>query len=151
MPYQTGRIAAASDIIDRALAYWDGARARRAMPRRRDLDPVEIPRLLPFVMLVDVLADPLDFRFRLIGTAVQAIMSHNDLGRRFSELPHMAKGNVIWGEYEAVVTHRRPITTVLDYVGRNRDVRGLRHCLMPLSQDDNSATMIFVAVEIDHR
>jgi hypothetical protein len=143
--------ATANDVIDQARAYWERVRGTRAMPRRSDLDPVDIPRLLPFVMLVDVLADPLDFRFRLIGSAIQAIIARNYVGRRFSELPHMVKGNMIWAEYETVVSRHRPVAAILDYVGVDRYVQGVRHCLMPLSKDDRDVNMIFAAVEIDRR
>ena len=141
----------ANDIIAQARRYWERIRGERSMPRRGDLDPVEIPRLLPFVMLVDVLAEPLDFRFRLIGSAIQAIIARNYVGRRFSELPHMVKGNMIWAEYEAVVSQHRPVAAILDYVGTDRFVEGVRHCLMPLSNDDRAVNMIFAAVEIDRR
>ena len=42
------------------------------MPSRRDLDPCEIPQLLPYLILVDVFSDPPDFRYRLIGTQIVA-------------------------------------------------------------------------------
>jgi hypothetical protein len=141
----------ANDLIDQARSYWERIRGSRNMPRRVDLDPVDIPRLLPFVMLVDVLTEPLDFRFRLIGSAIQAIVARNYVGRRFSELPHMARGNLIWAEYEAVVSQQRPVAAILDYVGSDRYVQGVRHCLMPLSNDDRAVNMIFAAVEIDRR
>ena len=38
------------------------------MPARRDLDPCDIPKLLPYVMIVDNVDDRL--RWRLVGTAV---------------------------------------------------------------------------------
>jgi hypothetical protein len=141
----------ANDVIAQARSYWERIRGERMMPRRRDLDPVDIPRLLPFVMLVDVLADPLDFRFRLIGSSIQAILARNYAGRRFSELPHMRKGNVIWAEYEAVVAYHRPTSAIINYVGSDRYVQAVRHCLMPLSNDDRALNMIFAAVEIDRR
>ena len=40
------------------LEYWRGKCDGRAMPARADIDPLEIPRLLPYVYLVDVLDDP---------------------------------------------------------------------------------------------
>ena len=48
--------------LRQAFAYWRGKLAGRAMPARRDIDPVDVPTLLPYVMLVDVLPAPLDFR-----------------------------------------------------------------------------------------
>lgn len=141
----------AKNIIAQARTYWDRIRAGHAMPRREDIDPAEIPRLLPFVMLVDVLEKPLDFKFRLVGTAIQSIVAGNYLGRRFSELPHMAQGNAIWSEYEMVAEQRRPLSGGVPYVGTDREVLGIRHCLMPLSKDGTAVNMIFVAVEIDRR
>jgi hypothetical protein len=151
MHHPAERPSSATDVIGQARAYWERIRIGRTMPRREDLDPVDIPRLLPFVMLVDVRAEPLDFKFRLIGSAIQAIIARNYVGRWFSELPHMIKGNVVWAEYGAVVAQRRPVAAVVDYVGADRYVQGVRHCLMPLSNDDRAVNMIFAAVEIDRR
>ncbi len=121
------------------------------MPRRGDLDPVDIPKLLPFVMLVDVFAQPLDFKFRLIGTEIDAIVADKYLDRRFSAIPHMAIGNGIWAQYEAVVRTCRPLIAAVNYVGADHYVQAIRHCLMPLSEDRKTVTMVFVAVEIARR
>jgi hypothetical protein len=139
------------DVIRTAKAYWQRIRAGDALPRRCDLDPVEIPKLLPHVMLVDVLADPLDFAFRLIGSEIDAIISRCCHGRRFSTIQHMAPGNKVWADYETVVRTREPLTGAVDYVGADRHVRGVRHCLMPLSADGERVTMLFVAVEIERQ
>lgn len=141
----------APDIISKAMAYWDHIRGVRAIPRRNDLDPVDIPKLLPFIMLVDVLDQPLDFKFRLIGTEIDAIISDDYVGRRFSAIRHMASGNKVWADYQTVVRGRRPLTGPVDYVGTDHYVRGIRHCLMPLSADGETVDMVFVAVEIDRR
>ena len=133
------------------MAYWDRIRAGRAMPRRCDLDPVDIPKLLPFIMLVDVLGEPLDFKFRLIGTEIEAIISDDYLGRLFSAIPHKTEGNKVWAAYETVVRKRQPLTGPVDYVGADRYVRRITHCLMPLSADGETVDMIFVAVEIQRR
>jgi hypothetical protein len=141
----------APDIISKAMDYWERIRGAHAMPRRSDLDPVDIPKLLPFVMLVDVLDGPRDFRFRLIGTGIEAIISDDYAGRRFSAIPHMTSRNKVWADYETVVNRRQSLTGAVDYVGADRYVRGIRHCLMPLSTDRKTVDMIFVAVEIDRR
>ncbi len=140
---------AARDILGTAERYWQRMRGDRALPSRRDLDPTEIPSLLPFVMLVDVEPEPLDFRFRLIGGAVQRIIERDTQRRRFSSIPFMAEGNPIWTDYARVVNERRPLISDLTYVGNDRSVRRLRHCLMPLSNDGSNVNMIFVVVEIE--
>ncbi|MGF1631886.1 MAG: PAS domain-containing protein [Kiloniellaceae bacterium] len=50
--------------------YWFGKRGQRGFPARADIVPEEIKKLLPFIMLVDVLDDGRHFRFRLVGTDV---------------------------------------------------------------------------------
>jgi hypothetical protein len=61
----------------------------------------------------------------------------------------MAAGNKVWDEYASVVGTRRPLTGTVDYVGSNRYVRGVRHCLMPFSTIGDGVNVILVAVEID--
>jgi hypothetical protein len=52
--------------------YWTRKVRNRTTTARRDLDPCEIPSLLPWLILTDVSDNPLDFRYRLIGTQVVA-------------------------------------------------------------------------------
>ncbi len=141
-------VSAPRDIAD-GLAYWTRIRAQRDMPSRSDLDPMAIHHLLPYVMLVDVLRDPLDFRFRLVGTAIDEIVARSYTGVRFSELSHMAHGNQIWSEYERVVADQSPLYSKVRYVGRERDVRAIEHCLMPLSADAHYVDMMFVVVAVE--
>jgi hypothetical protein len=64
---------ASTDVIAepelRALyLYWSEKRGLRSYPARDDIAPDEIKRLLPFVLLLDVLDEGRHFRFRLVGT-----------------------------------------------------------------------------------
>ena len=43
-----------SPLLRKAFALWDGKRGTHLMPRREDFDPVEMPRLLSSIILVDV-------------------------------------------------------------------------------------------------
>ncbi len=139
------------NVIEQALAYWEAIRGERLMPSRADVDPADIAQVLPFVMLVDVLRAPTDFRFRLIGTEIDLILSRSYTGIRFSEIPHMARGNRIWTEYMVALRSRRPRISQVSYVGTIPYVRSVRHCLMPLAADGTTVDMMFVAVEIVRR
>lgn len=96
--------------LKEAHAYWASKRGRRPMPRRRDIDPVESPTLLPYLMLIDVLSDPLDFRYRLIGGEVHNISNGNYTGKRSSELPGKGRGSIIWDTCEQTVLARSPFS-----------------------------------------
>ena len=83
-------VAAASRISDpglsRLYAYWDGKRGNRRFPSRKDLDPVDIPTLLPGMFLVDVRRDPFDLFFRLAGTVLSVCYGSDVTGARLIDL-----------------------------------------------------------------
>ena len=139
----------ALEIIQGGLSYWEQIRAGRRMPARADLDPMAISRLLPYVMLVDVLHGPLDFRFRLLGTAHDRIVAGDYRGRRFSELAHTAPGNPIWNQYADVVRTRCPFSGEVLYCGPDDGLpHRIEHCLMPFATDGDLVDMIFVVAAI---
>jgi hypothetical protein len=55
--------------LQQLYAYWDGKRAGRAMPRRSDIDPLEIKNLLPLILIVERVGLRA-FRYRLVGTSI---------------------------------------------------------------------------------
>jgi hypothetical protein len=48
------------------VRYWDEKRGDRSMPARREIDPTEIPRLLPIALIAD--SPPAGPRIRLLGS-----------------------------------------------------------------------------------
>lgn len=52
--------------------HWKSIHPDAGLPGRKHFDPIDVPRLLPNIWLVDVEREPLHFRFRLIGTALVA-------------------------------------------------------------------------------
>jgi hypothetical protein len=139
----------AAPRLRQAYAYWHGKLAGRAMPARRDIDPVEMPQLLPYVMLVDVLADPLDFRYRLIGTEVRAILARDYTGSRFSEVPGKGSDSVVWRNCAEVVRHKAPLSRSPPYVGPERDLRRCENVLLPLSEDGKEVSMIMQVISFE--
>nr|WP_256445762.1 PAS domain-containing protein [Skermanella sp. TT6] len=140
--------AVSSPLVAEAWTYWMAKRGDRRMPSRADIDPVEIPRLLSSTALVEVLRDPLDFRFRLLGTAIDRITSRNLRGLRFSELPFLIPGNKGWTDYEYVATTGRPLLTDRPYVGQSKLVVRLTDSLFPLSDDGETVNMVWSFLDI---
>ncbi|WP_421780443.1 PAS domain-containing protein [Kiloniella litopenaei] len=72
---------------NRALyEYWLSIHPdKTTLPGRQHLDPMDIPVLLPNIWLVDVVQDPLRFRFRLFGTAHYAAMDRDCTGMWIDE------------------------------------------------------------------
>ena len=127
--------------LQRVLAYWMAQRGERFAPRRLDIDPVDLVEVLPRVMLVDIEAEPFDFRYRLAGTGICALHGTDLTGHRPRELIPPAYGALIDAHYREAVTRRAPMLhlIVLDTLDRSRAYARL---LLPLSEDGRRVTML---------
>ena len=136
-----------SPKLRQGLDYWNEKRGDRVMPARADLDPMEMIPILPNVILIDVLRDPLDFRYRLIGTVVEEHMSAPYTGRRFSEFPGQRASSRIWTCSERVLSEKQPVRSDIPYIGPKSDFTTIEDIMMPLSSDGETVDVIFIVVE----
>lgn len=116
------------------------------MPSRAQIDPIEIPKLLPHVMLVEVTADG-RYRYRLIGTENERAQGINATGRFIDEVlkgPEY-KAHVI-GLYDTVVRERRSIYSEVLFLSPEVGAieRHTKILFMPLSDDDQAVNLVFV-------
>lgn len=78
--------------------YWQSKQADQRPPRRADIDPIDIPKLLPNVLLIDVVGTPAyDFHYRLLGTAIAAFDGIEYRGSMLSQMvPRNEAFHTIW-------------------------------------------------------
>jgi hypothetical protein len=132
--------------IEQGYEYWRRIAAGRPLPRRADLDPLHIPRLLPYVMLVDVMGTS-RYRYRLIGT--ECVNGHG-MDATGLELDAVLKGaeyrGYVIGMYDRAVAERRPVysESLLLSLADNLIERHVKVLFMPLSPDGAAVNMIFV-------
>ena len=90
--------------------YWQGLSvALDRIPRRADIDPIEIPKLLPNVWIVDIEPRSRRFRYRIIGTAVTRARNSDMTGGLVeSEVPDLASTE-LGIELDTVFRDCRPI------------------------------------------
>ena len=134
-------------IVMETFDYWTSKVRNRTLPARRDLDPCEIPNLLPWLILTDVFDDPLDFRYRLIGTQIVAQARRDLTGKRFSELDHAGPGSTVWTDRVKVVETRRPVFSTPPYCGPKAGIASVSGIHLPLSGDGRTVDMILTAVD----
>jgi hypothetical protein len=134
-------------IVTVTFDYWLSKIWSRAMPARRELDPCEIPSLLPWLILTDVLDNPRDFRYRLIGTQVVAQSRCDYTGKRFSELDHAGPGSTVWADRLKVVETRQPVFSTPPYSGPKAGIATVSGIHLPLSGDGRTVDMILTAVD----
>jgi hypothetical protein len=125
------------------LAYWASKSVGR-LPARSDIDPVAIPHLLRYLMLVDVLGPPLDFRYRLLGDEILQRARPGLKGKRYSQIPGKGPGSSVWASASKVVETRLPRYGRAGYVGPDRFTAAVDDLLMPLSDDGANVSQILI-------
>jgi hypothetical protein len=66
--------------------YWLSSAGARRMPARSDLDPLEIPQLLPSIGLIEIRDGLDDATFRVAGTRLRDIYGEEITGKRAGEV-----------------------------------------------------------------
>ena len=138
-------------LLRQLLSYWNSIKGVRAVPSRKNFDPLDIPRLLPHVILVEVLRDDLhqsfeDFRFRLIGTYVEDRLRDRYTGRRLSQIDGKGPGSKVWETYVAVEHDKKPKVITQNYVGPQDNIKGTQEIFLPLSSNGNRVDFILVGL-----
>lgn len=150
---QVDEVDLSGDLFVAAHDHWAGLRGPgRAMPRRDELDPLEMPRrLLPYSELVEVLRDPLDFRYRVIGTQIDRICQRCYTGLTIRQIPLQRPPSGMFDFFALAYERKSPLCVRLPYVGPDRFVEGIRSLLLPLGEDGCEVSMFWSIVEIARR
>lgn len=75
-----------SQVARGGFAYWDGLRNGRPFPARSDVSPRGAGNLLRHVVMLAVIAQPLDYVFRIVGDEVAGAYNLALSNKRVSEV-----------------------------------------------------------------
>ena len=134
-------------VLDLGLAYWESKVIDGRIPSRSDIDPLDIPELLPQIILLDVSQTPWDFRFRLIGTNVVYHLTEDWTGSWFSKIGHMAAPSNIFTACVDVASSLQPLRNQTPYVGPHANFISSDDVILPLSDDGKTVDKLLVFVE----
>jgi hypothetical protein len=125
--------------------YWCSKATGGRLPRRADIDPVEIKHLLPHIRLVDVVKHG-RFRYRLVGTETRQQHTSDPAGHFLDEVLSPPSGPRIIEVYAECVRDRRPIYIEHEFIQPNgRGVYRLSKALYtPLSEDGIAVSQVLV-------
>ncbi|HEV2548880.1 MAG TPA: PAS domain-containing protein [Stellaceae bacterium] len=136
----------ADPVLSALWRYWDEKRTARVMPRRRDLDPpLEIPRLLPHLLLVERAEGR--FRWRLAGTAVVDAYGQELTGRFIDEVISAARREAANRHYATVFETARAIFVRNRYTSRNATDFVVSRILLPLSAEDEDTVHLLLQAQ----
>jgi len=126
--------------------YWRSlARAPDVLPSRAGFDPAQVPKLLPYVWMLDVQRAPLRFRYRLIGTAHTTATGRDYTGQWMDEA-HAAQRvqeSPLYPELRAVAEEGRPaFRSGPPTIHLDRDYIRLETLLLPLASDGKTVDVV---------
>ncbi|WP_340117342.1 PAS domain-containing protein [Pelagibius sp. 7325] len=124
--------------------YWDGLRGTRFAPSYPEIDPIDIPRLLRYLLVTDVEATPRGrrYRYRLCGTEVE---EHFGIAMRGCYIDTLMQGSYrsyIEGLYDRLVERRSPVYSASTYDDR---VLQTKRLMLPLSSDGLQVDTVLAA------
>jgi len=102
------RVSTAPEVRD-MVAYWRSIHPQGGgLPGWQHFEPLDVPRLLPGIWLLDVAGEPPRFRCRLLGTAVVWALGFDITGRYLDEALPEYPGSEAERMDLAVVADRQP-------------------------------------------
>lgn len=141
------------DALDAAffrpmLRYWEQRRHGRVAPNRRDIDPLDLPlSILPHILLIDVERDPLDFRYRLSGTAADTIHGQSLKGVRALDLQPESFARTLHGDLVRMADDLAVQFAQLSFTNKGGKTRRYRVLRLPLCDDDGQLQMILAVAD----
>jgi hypothetical protein len=125
------------------LDYWVSKRDGRMMPDRLNVDPIDIPRLLPDIGLLDVVEKGQRFYFRVVGSNINRAFGHDYTGHFLDDVAPIGYSQFITLLYRKVVQTCCPVYSLGKCRYQDSSVRSIQRLLLPLTNGGDDVEQIF--------
>jgi hypothetical protein len=133
-------------ILKPAYDYWRSKRGDRAIPRRSDIEPTEIPRLLPNIQITELVAGSKRIRYRLAGSAIVEAYGSELKGKYFDEVFMGERLRFAEENYRVMCERKRPVLVVNRYHSARNVGLVCHRLIMPLSDDGETVNQCLTAM-----
>ncbi len=123
--------------------YWSGQRDSDKLPARGDIDPVDMRFILGHILIVDVLRDPLNFQYRLVGSGISTDLGFDLTGQKLTEHPDPTYRRFATEIYTRVVETVTPLVVQVDAMIDGR-IRRYEAVVLPLAVDGETVDAVLV-------
>jgi len=138
------RIAASHGSVRSLYDHWRTKCGDRAMPSRKDIDPLDLKSYLPSVILIDVVADARRFVYRLVGTKEVSERGHDPTGKAVGEAFFAKTAEEALDLYAYIVRERHPFCFRDPYEAPDGQMEHEDILYLPLSANGTDVDMILV-------
>lgn len=147
IPSPTGGLpdSISSPTLSRLYDYWRSKCKDGTLPARRDIDPLEMPYALGWIVLLEVIDGGADFRFRLYGSKVRDFTKYDWTGRRWLELESQAWREDGYARLLSVVRSGLPRSS-LRYIEWEHRSYAFESLILPLAADGRTVDQMMVGM-----
>lgn len=123
------------------LALWEKKRGKRLMPARSDFDVIsDLRPVLGRLMLMEVIEGGANYRFRVFGSTIAALVGEEHQSKGLSDIP-VDDARALRGMFDLVVRSQAPVE--FEHSGfRSRRIAGQQALALPLSRNGEQVDMI---------
>jgi hypothetical protein len=121
--------------IHQFTTYWRSKIGDQAIPRRGDIDPAELKSLLPWMMIVEIEANPFRLRYRLAGTKIVDMNQCELTGRYLDELAEEGSAELTQqgiAAYHLAWTRRQPVYATYRWPTQSGSKYSIEFAIFPI-------------------
>ncbi len=116
-------------------AYWRSKHRSGRLPARVDVDPLDIPRLLKHIAILEVVGEAEDFVFALAGSRIEDVHGRGLKGLSLQQLREEVEVSPSKDKYVAAVRTREPQFQDANLKEFGKAYWACRRIILPLSSD----------------
>jgi len=131
-----------SPRIRQLFEYWRSKCRDGRPPRRADIDPTEIPQLMPNVLIVDIEQDPFRVRYRLVGTQIVEATGFEFTGRYLDDIVLPDDEGPFLESYRLASASKAPVLARMKWHLDDDTVGEYDVCFLPLSDDGETVNKV---------
>lgn len=133
----------AGENVRQLYTYWRGKCRDGRLPSRADIDPTEIPRLLPYLTIVEAVPDERRYVYRLVGTKEVEIRGQDPTGKSVAEAYYGPSIEDAYASYDRAIAGQ-PFYDDSPFSGPDGRYNDDEMLFLPLSDDGKKVTRVLV-------
>ena len=137
-------LANCDDGVREFFLLWKSKCRAGRLPSRNDINPTEMPHLLPNIMLIDVIPPGTRFRYRLVGTGEVRHRGFDPTGKTLEEAYSGLDGDYCDGNYRYVASSGKHLFDTSPEPTARGNLVDTQVIFVPLAGDGKTVDTIMV-------
>ncbi len=137
-------------LLAELYSYWSARRREHKVPARADIDPVDIPQLLPHLTLTEMVpaetARGFRIRYRLAGTEIESHFGCPLTNRYLDDLVAGPFVDFAMTLHERVSSEKAPVYTEVLFGADGDGPLRVKRLMLPLSEDGETVNLMLAGV-----